>query len=197
MCHLLETIRIDDGEPCNLPLHDKRLNLSRRKLFSTTLEISLADHILVPDDCRSGVYRCRVIYGESIISTGFIPYQPAAVRTLKLVHADDIDYSLKYLDRSCLTVLIDREIADDVLIVKKGCITDTSYSNIVFTDGRHWVTPDTPLLHGTMREKLLREGTIKEERITIDDLKRFTYFRLINAMLEFEAPLLPLKNIVR
>jgi len=197
MSRLFETIRIYNGEPGNLGSHEKRLNSSRRKLFGSTDAISLADHIRVPDDCRSGVYRCRVIYEESIISVEFIPYQPAIVRSLKIVHAGDIDYSLKYLDRTCLTSLIDRRVADDILIVRNGFVTDTSYSNIVFTDGRQWVTPDTPLLKGTMREKLLLEGTIKEERITVDGLDRFTHFRLINAMLEFEAPLLPIKNIVR
>ena len=194
---LFETIRIVNGEPSNLELHENRLNQSRRKLFGIIGQISLADHIRVPDDCLTGVFRCRVIYEESIISVEFIPYRPAAVRTLKVVHADEIDYSLKYLDRTSLTCLIDHDVADDVLIVKNGCITDTSYSNIVFTEGRKWVTPDTPLLRGTMREKLLREGAIKEERITPDDLGRFTHFRLINAMLGFDAPLLPVTNIVR
>lgn len=197
MCRLFETIKISDSEPCNLRLHENRLNLSRLKLFGSTGQISLADNIRVPDDCQTGVYRCRIIYEEAIISVEFIPYQPAAVRTLKLIQADGTDYSLKYLDRTCLTGLIDREVADDVLIVKNGNVTDTSYSNIVFTAGRQWITPDTPLLRGTMREKLLSEGTIKEERITPGDLYKFTHFRLINAMLGFESPLLPIKNIVR
>lgn len=197
MCRLFETIRIFDGEPQNLGLHEKRLNASRRKLFGSTGDISLAEHISVPEDSLTGVYRCRVIYEESIISIEFIPYRPAVIRTLKVVHADDIDYSLKYLDRTCLTGLIDRGVADDVLIVKNGFVTDTSYSNIVFTDGLRWIMPDTPLLRGTMREKLLIEGTIREERLTVDDLGRFVGFRLINAMLGCDAPLLPVSNIIR
>lgn len=197
MTLLLETIRISDGTPQNLSLHEERMNASRRKLFGNTGDISLIENIHIPEDCLTGVYRCRVIYEESIISIEFSPYRPAAVRTLKVVHADDIDYSLKYLDRSCLTGLIDRGVADDVLIVKNGFVTDTSYANIVFTDGRQWFTPDTPLLHGTMREKLLREGAIKEEGITVADLGRFTHFRLINAMLGFDAPILPMANIIR
>lgn len=197
MTLLLETIRISDGTPQNLSLHEERMNASRRKLFGSTGDISLTENINVPEDCLKGVYRCRLIYEESIISIEFSPYRPAAIRTLKVVHADDIDYSLKYLDRSCLTGLIDRGVADDVLIVKNGFVTDTSYSNIVFTDGSHWVTPDTPLLRGTMREKLLREGAIKEEGITVSDLGRFTHFRLINAMLGFDSPVLPITNIIR
>ncbi len=197
MSLLFETIRICNGEPGNLGLHEKRLNSSRRRLFGSNDEIRLSDHVRVPGDCLNGIYRCRVIYEESVISVEFIPYQPAAVSTLKIVRADNIDYGYKYLNRNCLTGLIDRGAADDILIVRNGCITDASYANIVFTDGVQWVKPDTPLLRGTMREKLLREDAIREERITVRDLDRFTHFRLINAMLGFDSPVWPVENIIR
>ncbi len=196
MCRLFETIRIADGVLCNLALHDERLNRSRRKLYDTKDDLRLSDYIRVPEDCRAGIFRCRVIYGKTIVSTEFTPYTPATVRTLKLVYADNLVYDLKYLDRSGLTALINRELADDVLIVREGCVTDSSYSNIVFTDGERWVTPDTPLLCGTMREKLLLDGIVKAERITVGTLSQFTHFRLINAMLGFNAPLLPIENII-
>jgi 4-amino-4-deoxychorismate lyase len=197
MCRLFETIRITDGNPFNLGLHEQRLNRSRRKLYGLRDDLKLSDYIRVPEHCLSGVFRCRVIYGQQVVSTEFTPYVPAAVRTLRLVYADTMDYDLKYLDRSSLTGLINRDLADDILIVKKGNITDTSYSNIVFTDGKKWVTPDTPMLCGTMREKLLADGIIKADRITPETLSRFTHFRLINAMLGFDAPLLPVENIIR
>jgi 4-amino-4-deoxychorismate lyase len=196
MCLLFETIRIDNGEARNLDLHDRRLNRSRRKLYALNDEIRLSDCIYVPEDSLSGVYRCRVVYGRTVVSTEFTPYVPAAVQTLRLVHADTLTYDHKYLDRSSLTGLVNHDLADDILIVKEGCITDSSYANVVFTDGRQWLTPDTPLLHGTMREMLLRSGIIKAERITVDTLGQFTHFRLINAMLGSDAPLLPIENII-
>lgn len=197
MCQLFETIRITNGSPGNLDLHEQRLNRSRRKLLGLKDNLQLSDYIRVPEECSTGVFRCRVIYAQEVVSIEFVPYVPAPVRTLKLVYADTLVYDHKYLDRSCLTGLINRDIADDILIVKNGFVTDTSYSNIVFTDGKQWVTSDTPLLHGTMRERLLHDGIIKAERITIDNLTQFTHFRLINAMLGFEAPVLPTANIIR
>lgn len=196
MCRLFETVRIFNGEPENLPLHDRRMNFSRQKLYGTDKNLHLSDFIRTPDEHKSGICRCRIIYGSSIISTEYTPYSPAAVKTLKLVRSDSIVYDFKYLERSKLTSLTDRDLADDILIVKEGCITDTSYTNIAFTDGRSWVTPDTPLLCGTMREKLLLEGIITTERIRVDDLCRFTQFRLINAMLGFDSPVLPVGNII-
>ncbi len=197
MCRLFETVRIVNGEPENLDFHDRRMNFSRQKLYGTNEILHLTDYIRITDEYKTGVFRCRIIYGSSISSTEYIPYSPAAVKTLKLVHADSLVYDLKYLDRSALTSLIDKSLADDILIVKQGCITDTSYTNIAFTGGKNWVTPDTPLLCGTMREKLLANGIITAERIRVDDLGRLTHFRLINAMLGFDSPVLPVSNIFR
>jgi 4-amino-4-deoxychorismate lyase len=196
MCQLFETIKVIEGEPQNLSLHDERMNRSRYMLFGMSDHLKLSDFISVPDHVKSGIIRCRVTYGKSFSSAEFSLYSPAKVMRLKLVEAGSLVYNLKYLDRTPLTSLIDKSAADDILIIQNGCITDASYANIVFTDGYRWVTPDTPLLCGTMRELLLRNGVIKEERITVDDLPRFNHFRLINAMLGFESLLLPVSNIL-
>jgi 4-amino-4-deoxychorismate lyase len=196
MCQLFETIRIVNGKPANLGLHDKRMNSSRQKLYGKNDILQLSEYIRVPEEFKTGLIRCRVVYGTAIKSIEYSSYIPAQIKTLKLVNADTLIYDLKYLDRNCLSKLIVKSIADDILIVKEGCITDSSFANIVFTDGNYWVTPDTPLLCGTMREKLLSEGIIDTKRITIDDLSRFTHFRLINAMLGFSSGLLPISNII-
>jgi 4-amino-4-deoxychorismate lyase len=196
MCRLFETIKIVEGEPQNISLHDERLNRSRRILYGLDDLLRLSEYIRVPDQYNKGMARCRVVYGEAFSSIEFSSYSPAGIQTLRLVESDKLIYDHKYLDRSCLAALIDKAAADDILIVRNGCITDASYANIVFTDGRRHVTPDTPLLPGTMRDLLLRNEVIREERITVDDLPKFTHFRLINAMLGFDAPWLPLKNLI-
>lgn len=196
MCRLFETIKIIGGKPQNLSLHDERLNRSRRKLFGTNDLLKLSDYIEVPDAGKDSIIRCRVTYANSVSSVEFSPYIPADIKTLKIVDAGTLVYDHKYLDRSGLTALIDKKEADDILIIRNGSVTDVSYANIVFTDGKRWITPDTPLLPGTMRELLLSEGLIKTDRITINDLSFFTHFRLINAMLGFDAPLLPVSNII-
>lgn len=196
MCQLFETIRIIEGEPQNLYLHDERINRSRHILFGLSDHLKLEDYLLVPDHAKNGTVRCRVTYKATFTSMEFLPYSPARILTLKLVEAASLVYDHKYMDRSLLTALVDKNAADDILIKRNGCIADASYANIVFTDGLRWITPDTPLLHGTMRELLLRKGVIKEARMLVGDIPRFTHFRLINAMLGFDAPLLPVKNII-
>ncbi len=86
--------------------------------------------------------------------------------------------------------------ADDVLIVKNGLLTDTSYANIAFFDGVQWLTPATPLLAGTRRQQLLEQGVITEATLHPSDLKQFKFAKLMNAMLTWaESPLISVENI--
>lgn len=195
MCRLFETIKIIKGELSNLSLHEERLNRSRSELFGKNDFLKLSDYISVPDSAKNGITRCRVVYSTSIHSIEFSQYVPADIKTLRQVDACTVVYNHKYLDRSSIISLIDKSAADDILMIKNGCITDASFANIVFTDGKAWITPDTPLLQGTMREFLLHNNVIKMDRITINDLSHFTHFKLVNAMLGFDAPVWPVSNI--
>jgi 4-amino-4-deoxychorismate lyase len=187
MCRLLETIKIEDGVPRNLELHNERMNSARFDMFGRTEDIDLSQVITIPSVCRRGVFKCRVVYAEEIIGIELERYAKRAVKSLKIVTDDDIDYSYKYEDRECIRRLLAQKGAcDDVLIIKKGLVTDTSFSNIVFHDGRRWLTPAVPLLKGTKRELLLSEGVIERASIRADDLHRFSHASLINAMLDLE-----------
>lgn len=172
------------------------MNRSRQILFGKNDELKLEKHINVPGNAKEGIFRCRIIYADSVISVEFTPYFPAIIKTLKTVDAGSLVYDHKYLDRSSLISLIDKTIADDILIIRNGCITDTSFTNIIFSDGHRWLTPDTPLLPGTMRELLIRQGLIKTSRIKLNDIHNFTHFRLINSMLGNEGPLIPVSFII-
>lgn len=119
------------------------------------------------------------------------------IKSLLLVVDDVIEYGFKFQNRVALQQNFEkRGNADEVLIVKEGLITDTSYANVVFWDGSQWATPDKPLLKGTKRAQLLREGVIVEQKIRVEDLGAFTYVRLINAMLDFEStPVIEIRQI--
>jgi 4-amino-4-deoxychorismate lyase len=69
-------------------------------------------------------------------------------------------------------------------------------SNLVFFDGTRWLTPSTPLLPGTCRERLLSDGKISERRIRQEDLYLYQGVKLINAMRELdEEEFIPIGNI--
>ncbi|WP_294956004.1 aminotransferase class IV family protein [Sulfurovum sp.] len=180
---LLETIKAEDGEILNLPYHQKRCNQSRSSLLGTqdTLDLSL---LIKPP--RKGLYRCRVIYDTHIRHIEYLPYIPKAIHSLRVV-SSALDYSYKYADRTGFTILLEenRDV-DEIIIEKEGLLTDTTISNIAFYDGKIWVTPKTPLLHGTMRAKLLDEGFLTAKDITKEALPGYTQVALMNAMIGFK-----------
>ncbi len=87
------------------------------------------------------------------------------------------------------------KLAIDILIVKNGLITDTSYSNIILYDGKEWFAPKSFILNGVKRQFLLNTGKIKEIKIALEDLKNFEKISLINAMLEPQDIEIGIENI--
>lgn len=186
MCRLIESIKILNGQIQNIEYHNRRFNQSRNDIFGIKDMIDLESTIKIPETCLNGIYKCRIIYGEKTNSIEFIEYVPKKISTIKIVKADSLEYEYKYEDREDLNNLLSTANTDEIIIIKNGYVTDTSYSNIVFENGNKYLTPAKPLLKGTMREKLLLEGIIIEDEIKLLDIKKFEKFYFINAMLELE-----------
>ncbi len=185
---LLESIRIEKGEPLNIDYHQKRMNTSRQKLFHSNDEIDLVSLLkeqLIPK--TDSIQKCRIIYNTLVRKVEFIPYKVRKVNSLKLMQCDDIEYDHKYLNREKIDELYSKKgDSDDIIIVKEGFLTDSSFANLLFFDGENWVTPAKPLLQGTQRAKLLSEGRILASRVKPENLRKYSKIRLINAMLRFE-----------
>lgn len=186
---LLETIRLENGKLSNLSFHQTRMNNSRKVLFNCTDEFNLisilqASSTEIPDN---GLFKCRIIFNIEIREIEFIPYQMPDINSLKLVSCDEIEYSHKYFDRQQINELFAQKgKADDIIIVKKGLVTDSSFANLLFFNGDQWLTPAFPLLKGTRRAKLLEQEKIRVADIRPGDLHHFKKIRLINSMLRFE-----------
>lgn len=197
MCQLLETIKCKNGKLYLLDEHNLRMNKARRAKFERSDKIDLTKIISVPEECKKGLFRCRVIYSENIEKIEFLPHQIREIKTLKLVRSETVQYKFKFADRNKLNELFDkRGICDDILILKNGCITDSFTANPVFFDGKIWWTPDTPLLEGTQRAHLIKKGNISVCRITPNDFSKYSKVGLINALQDFESmPIIPIAEI--
>ena len=196
---LLETIKCLDGKLYNLSFHQSRFNLARKQFFPDAQLLSLSEIIEVPEFAQTGLFRCRVLYNVQIEKIEFLPHQYRPVKSLKLVKADNIDYAYKYENRQLLQALYkQRDDADDILIVKNGCITDSFTANPVFYDGTYWWTPNTPLLPGTQRAHLIEKRKIKVCRITTAELPKYQKVGLINAMQDLEnMPVVKMESVLR
>ena len=180
----------------HLEYHRERMDRSRKSLLG--LSDSLDLHAIVPPAGLSeGLYKCRVVYGTRIDSVEFSRYVPRPLRRLALVNDDRISYEHKFVDRAQLNALAaSHPEADDVIVVRRGLLADARYANIALFDGRRWSTPAQPLLRGTCRERLLREGVLVEADIRPEDLRNYRHISLINAMLELEEIVLPISQLV-
>lgn len=183
---LFETILFEHGKPQNIRYHQKRVTKSAKELFSTEIDFEL--YLLRCDD-DTKPHRCKVAYSDrGIESVEFLPYVKKPIKKLKAVFGDDISYGYKFLDRGGLdTLFAQKGGCDDVIIIKDGLLTDTSIANIALIgDDGIWVTPKTPLLRGTARERLLDEGKIVERDIECTDLFNYRKIALMNALRGFE-----------
>ena len=185
MSLLIETIKVNGKQFQNITFHNSRFNKARKELFGCDNLVDISEVVKMPANIDNETYKCTVTYGNEIKDATFQHYTIRRISSFKLVTDNTIDYSYKFLDRSSLSTLFNRkEECDEIIIVKNGFITDTSFSNLVFFDGKNWYTPSLPLLKGTKREKLLSERMIIESEIRTKDLIRFQKVGLINAMLE-------------
>jgi 4-amino-4-deoxychorismate lyase len=187
MCQLIETIRIEKGEPLLLSFHQERMDRTRYELFGYKEPINLRHHLSSLELPSNGIWKCRVIYKTQIRKTEFEPYQKRDIKSLKIVDADETRYDYKYEQRDEIKKLFKkRGDADDILIIRNKLLTDTSYCNIALWNGINWITPLHPLLKGVRRESLIQQGIIEPFHIHINDLASFQKIRLFNAMISFE-----------
>lgn len=197
MSLLIESIKLLDGQFHNLFYHEQRMNRSLKMLCGVQENFNLENFLQQFERPTQGLYKCRLIYDDQSREVEFVPYQPKAIQKLRIVEHDRISYEFKFKDRKLINRLYElRNECDDILIVKKGYVTDSSFSNIVFRRNKKWVTPWSALLKGSMRTKLLERNVIDQEEIRIEDIKSFESFKLINAMLEFDGPEIEVSNIV-
>ncbi len=190
MYPLFTTIKLEENRLLHLDFHNQRVNYTRNKLFGSTDIWDIGKMIDIPELEDFKMYRCRFLYNKDNYRAEFVPYEQRYITKLFLVQDDQIDYSFKYTNRLRLEEFrsqLTNPNDSDVLIVKNGLITDTSFANIAFSDSTKWYTPNSPLLKGTKREFYLTNGTLTERTIRPVDLSGFTRARLINAMLDLET----------
>ncbi len=188
MCLLLETIRLENGKPMHLEWHQKRMDESYYKCFGLKNPFDLKKIFQNQKSPSSGTVKYRLTYERKHFQIEFSPYRERLFNAFYLVESPHLEYSLKYADRKPLEELKENFPSDaEIIILQNGRITDTTFSNLAFFDGMQWITPETFLLNGTTRQRLMSEGKIISAPLHRNDLRNFVSFKLINAMLPWET----------
>jgi len=196
MCRFVESIKLKDGVFYRLKLHQERVNKAFAAHYPAEEPISIFENLnqlIVPQD---GIYKCRMVYDEDVQLLEFVPYERREINSLKLVETNMESYAYKLEDRTGFNAAFAlRGFCDDVLLVKNGLLTDTSYCNIALYDGENWFTPGIPLLYGVNRADLLSQEKLIEKDIAVSELKNYQKIALFNAMIEFGEMVLDIDKV--
>jgi Branched-chain amino acid aminotransferase/4-amino-4-deoxychorismate lyase len=186
MYQFIESIKVEDQEIFLLEFHQKRVNETFAH-FGKEGSIDLAKIFKNLNHDEDGLFKLRIVYDlDKRIRTQMIPYAIPEIEDFQLVENNSFDYSFKFEDRKELDKMKMKAKAEEIIIVKNNHITDTSFSNLLFLKGKDWFTPNTYLLNGVQRQNLLKMKKIKEAEITLQNIKEFSHFQIINSLNDFD-----------
>ena len=197
MSQFIESIKVEDQKVFLLELHQKRVDQTFAH-FGKDGSIDIAKIYKHLEHDEDGLYKLRIVYDlDKKVRTQMIPYAIPEIDDFQLVENNSYDYSFKFEDRKELEKMKIKSKAEEIIIVKNNHITDTSFTNLLFLKGKDWFTPSSYLLNGVQRQNLLKHKKIKETEITLQNIKQFTHFQLINALNDFDENFIyPLDRII-
>ncbi len=186
MSRFIESIKVEDLQPYLLNYHQERVNQTFAQ-FCSGHPINLTEIFKSLNLDDDGLFKFKITYDlDGNYRTQLIPYAISEISHFQLVENNSFDYQFKFEDRKILEQMSQKANGGEIIIVKNNCITDTSYSNLLFKKGREWFTPTTYLLNGVQRQHLLKSKKIKEAEITLQNLSEYSHFQIINAMNDFD-----------
>ena len=197
MSQFIESIKVEDQKAFLMEFHQKRVNDTFAH-FGAQGSIDLEKIFKSLEHDEDGLYKLRIVYDlNRNFKHQMIPYAIPEIENFQLVENNSYDYSFKFEDRKEFEKMKTKAKTEEIIIVKNNHITDTSYTNILFLKGETWYTPTTYLLNGVMRQHLLKEKKIKEAEITLQNVREFSHFQLINSMNDFDDMFIyPIERIV-
>ena len=197
MSQFIESIKVEDQKIFLAELHQKRVN-DTFSHFGKEGSIDVAKIFKNLDIDENGLYKLRIIYDlNKNFRTQLIPYAISEIDDFQLVENNNYDYSFKFEDRKEFEKMKMKAKTEEIIVVKNNHITDTSFSNLLFLKGKNWFTPTTFLLNGVQRQHLLKTKKIKETEITLNNIKEFSHFQIINSLNDFDDMFIyPIEKIV-
>jgi 4-amino-4-deoxychorismate lyase len=178
----IESIWIKDHRIQKLKYHQLRMEKTYQSLYGNRPMWKLPN-LIHRYAITSKDIKCRVLYNKDNIHVDYHHYTRNSIKSLKIVKAENIRYSIKFFHRAQLDELYaKRGECDEIMIINNGFVSDAYYYNLVFENGNRLVTPSDNLLPGVMRSYYLAKGIILAKKLSMDDVFGFKSVHLINAL---------------
>ncbi len=191
---LLESMLLSQGEYFLFEEHLNRLKKSA-KYFGFPFQMDEIQMALVDFASHhpSGEFKVRFVLtkdGELTIDAQPLSHTATPIRVMLAEKPIDKDNPFLYhktTNRAIYSYFQLKKPADvfDVLLWNKnGEVTEFTNGNVIMEiDGQLWTPPvNSGLLAGTFREVLIRQGEIREKRLTIEDLRKSSKIWFINSV---------------
>jgi 4-amino-4-deoxychorismate lyase len=188
MSQFFESICVKDGVAENLSFHQARVYKTLQAFDASQNNISLKAIVEQLTLTTFGLFKLRISYDlNGNHQVKLTPYQYKQINQFALVDIKGLRYDYKYENRDWINDALIQSGTDEIMMHDNGFIKDCSYTNIVFYDGVNWYTPESPLLEGTQRAKLIQEGLILPKALHVKDIPSFVKFKCINAMMQWDT----------
>jgi len=187
MSQFFESICVKDGLTENLHFHQARVNKTLHAFNASHNSIELTKMVQQLALPTLGLFKLRISYDlNGNHQAKLTPYVYKQINHFALVDIKGNRYDYKYENRDWINEALSQSGKDEIMMHDDGLIKDCSYTNIVFYDGVNWYTPESPLLPGTQRSKLMQEGVVIPKALYVNDISSFVKFKCINAMIDWE-----------
>ena len=188
MSQFFESICVKEGVAENLSFHQARVYKTLQSFDASQNNISLKAIVEQLTLSTLGLFKLRISYDlNGNHQVKLTPYQYKLINQFALVDIKGYRYDYKYENRDWINEALIQSGTDEIMMHENGFIKDCSYTNIVFYDGVNWYTPESPLLEGTQRAKLIQEGLILPKALHVKDIPSFVKFKCINAMMHWDT----------
>jgi 4-amino-4-deoxychorismate lyase len=188
MSQFFESICVKDGIAENLSFHQARVNKTLDEFNASNNSIELVSIVHQLSISKEGLFKLRISYDlNGNYQVKLAPYQYKLIQNFALVDIKGHRYDYKDENRDWINDALSQSGSDEIMMHDNGLIKDCSYTNIVFYDGVNWYTPESPLLPGTQRAKLIQEGLILTKALHVKDIPSFVKFKCINAMMDWDT----------
>jgi len=190
--NIFESLRLENGCYFLIERHLERLAASARYFDFKFPESEIANQLqTLATSHEQGRWKVRLELEKSgVVQTSISEIAELEPRRVALA-SSPVDQSDRFLfHKTTNRQFYDEELAlhpdcDDVIFWnQKGEITESTIANVVVMLDGQLVTPplESGLLAGTYRDELIAEGTISEQKITVENLARATEIYLINSV---------------